>query len=257
MQLEALYPKPSLCLPLPSAPGVVTAMDCMRRCNRNAQCFLYGFSNGTCSLCTQEAAMLRSDLRGSFVRGLPTKHVSGTPSRPFVLFSSPWVTSGREARTLLVVHFHWRASLRQLEEYAIGNMMKLPLDVDVVMVQPYAHAWTLANPWTGHGVLSYLSLVVASNALPGYRDYLFVNDDSPVFYHNRVRNVTTASWAAPDAAPGHQMFSSMPLDQRTWQWFGSEYQPANDRDLLGRSERADNRSFEALLALNVSADFIY
>jgi hypothetical protein len=123
-------------------------------------------------------------------------------------------------------------------------------------VQPYAHLWSLALPWSGEGSLSYLSLWLAAENLPGYRDYQFLNDDSPYFFENVKPELINASWMATDRSVGYRMFTNMSKQSRdNWQWWGATWSAMDDDEVNGTS-RTDNRTESALKWLNISVEEI-
>jgi hypothetical protein len=263
VHLDALYPKLEY---RSSVAGNQTLETCALLCTRESSCFFYSVNRAQreCYLHSNasEAKLLGMRSGDAFWRGNPAKYAAGTPSRPFILWSSPWISDGRANRTLMVVNHHWRATVDSMTNYMVANMVRLPLDVDVVFVQPYSHGWTLANPWTSHGMLSYLSLWIAHQSLPGYRDYLFTNDDSPILFNNsqKAKHFSSKSWAAQDSHSQWRLFrNDTSATRESWQWFGSGWLALNDAETNAQKSlnRGDRRAEQVLAEMNVSAEVVY
>jgi len=171
-----------------------SSQACHVACTADMACVFWSFDrrNRVCFLFAREGDLLAP--RG-LLRGVIKRWLSGTPSRPFTLFTSPWTDRPRAQRTLVVVNFNWRATLDDIVQWSF-MYPRVPNDVDFVLVQPYRHAYTLANPWSDQGKMGYFSLVIAHENLPGYRDYQYINDDSSYFFSNvhYNDNITAQSW---------------------------------------------------------------
>ena len=219
-QIESIYGLPALSH---SRINVTCAQDCHQACTVTIPtCVFWSLDrrHRVCYVFTREAELLKTR---SMRRGVIERWISGTPSRPFALFASRWTTRPPSQRTLVVVNFNWRATLDDVVQWS-WMYPRVPEDVDFVLVQPYAHALSLSNPWSDEGKMGYVSMLVAHDNLPGYRDYQFINDDAPYFFRNVHFNVniTAQSWtnAHWDQHANNVLFKnvSFPQGRNWWMW---------------------------------------
>jgi len=217
-QIESIYGLPALSH---SRINVTCAQDCHQACTVTIPtCVFWSLDrrHRVCYVFTREAELLKTR---SMRRGVIERWISGTPSRPFALFASRWTTRPPSQRTLVVVNFNWRATLDDVVQWS-WMYPRVPEDVDFVLVQPYAHALSLSNPWSDEGKMGYVSMLVAHDNLPGYRDYQYVSDDAPLFFSNVVddANLTALSWSNPswDRYTNHKLIKNSSASRQASNW---------------------------------------
>jgi hypothetical protein len=240
--------------------------SCQSLCNSDPKCLVWNYNSEsrTCrlrpSFRAHPADLPHENERVHFLLGLPNKHKSGTPAREFVLFRSSGSSLSLHDRTLVVVNWHFPASFDSIALYM--TVHQFPLDCDVVHVQPFAHPWTLFNPWSTRGVLSYYSLSIAAASLPGYRGYQFTNDDAVIVYKNAPLAFPNSSWHATNSL---QLVAWNKTQTRHWMWFAllsADKSVWNDeeRDLAKLPARGDDRlklAIDLLLPPEVPRDKVF
>ena len=250
LSLDALYSEVDPVLG-PSLPAK-SQDECAALCQRDALCQSWSFSavapGGVASNTTCFINRNPENVRTYFKLANKTTRMSGTPARPYVLWRSKSPLPVAQ-RTLMVVNWHWFAAAESIVRYMAYMTLRLPSDVDIVHVQPFAHPWSIINPWSTRGVLSYLSFVLASRALPGYRGYLFTNDDVFVVFRNAP--------LAASGSPWHGAIKFLPRNislPAPWMWLGTL---SSDKSVLPEAGNplttGVSRIRQSLLDLNSSS----
>jgi len=176
--LDALTTKPRANATVEMA-GVVSAQLCSDHCSKAAHCTFWVLQKKleTCYLHDSFDATAHTH---PWEVGLHDEWVSGPVRQSFVVWSAS--NSTLAARTLMVVNWHWGATGEKIVAWMVAQAALVPAEVDIVHAVPFRQTACLLNVWSSAGYLSQISLVVAHAALPGYRGYLFTNDDAVVFW---------------------------------------------------------------------------